>query len=535
MKSYFNKVVNAVSSVRQHTWLKVFVLACVVWCFWYPKRMESLYMAIPAGATLGTYHNGLASEWKGLVNNETLVSVLKGFGLEEADELKNESGIYQTMFWLTGRHTVVGFVPQSYRNTIPEGILAAASYVGWKAKFMEFLWRIKWIPGLGKLQTTPNGTRYLVFEASEEFGGFLVLGLDIVDGVLIATLSKNAEDVCVMADRLYRFGPKDSAAIAFNGEKPWKTKFRAKHVVWISDTHLLNGIAPAKVEVSSLRDPTLNIVAMGKVESDWLREVKCFGALTAAAVPCADVPDAAAAVLVAGDAAILAQDDDPAAPPAGNGMFVGYLSGKPYQARLMGLAYPAANLAMLGTGADAFGEWAYVFSDGLKRDFKDAGIKTNYKADKNGGTLWVFSSLLELMGKASQKDMAFAELRENILRFGSHYGSYEKQRTTQRDAGDPSIADTVIAWQSAYPAAVAALRIDLPVAAEEFAHLGAIAKLGLSFSGGPDSVQMMEQITVVSYALTALRPLGLVECIAIGDGSGVTELRIATKQPDRTN
>jgi hypothetical protein len=79
---------------------------------------------------------------------------------------------------------------------------------------------------------------------------------------------------------------------------------------------------------------------------------------------------------------------------------------------------------------------------------------------------------------------------------------------------------------------VAALRINLPMAAEEFAHLGAIAKLGISFSGNIDSVQMMEQINTLSQTLNALRPLGIMECIAIGDESGVTELRISTTRVD---
>lgn len=530
MKFFPSRAVRAVVSIKQRTWLKVFVLACVVWFFWYPKRMDSLYMAIPAGATIATYHDGLASEWKGLVKNETLLAVLKGFGVEDADELKKNSGIYQTMYWLTGRHTVVGFVPKSFQKMIPDGSLAGASYVGWKAKIMELLWRIKWVPGLGKLQTTQNGTRYLVLEVSDEFGGFLVLGLDIVDGVLIATLSKDPEDVCVLADRLHRFGPKDSAAMAFNGEKPWKTKTHAKHVMWIADSHLLNGTAPVKVEVSSLRNPTLKIVAKGRVESEWLNGVKSFGALKEFAVPCADVPDEAAAVLVAVDAALMPEGDQHNTPPAGDGLLVGYFSGKPYQGRLVGFAYPAANLAMPGTEADAFGEWAYELSDRLKRDFKDAGIKTTYKADKTGGTLFVFSSLLELMGRASQNDMAFAEFREGTLRVGTHYASYEKQRETQRTGTVPSIADTVAAWQRAYPAAGAALRINLPVAAEEFAHLGAIAKLGMSLSGDINSVQIMAQIKRISDTLNALSPLGIVECIALGDESGLSELRISTKR-----
>ncbi len=102
--------------------------------------------------------------------------------------------------------------------------------------------------------------------------------------------------------------------------------------------------------------------------------------------------------------------------------------------------------------------------------------------------------------------------------------------TELRAPGTASLADTVAAWQRAHPAALAALRIDLPVAAEEFAHLGALAKLAMSFGGGADSAQVIARITAASRALNALGPLGTVECIAIGDESGVTELRVGTKR-----
>ncbi len=541
IKSYLSRVAKGIASVRQRTWLKVFVLCCVVWFFWYPKRMDSLYMAIPAGATVATYHDGLASEWKGLVNNETLLAVMKGFGLEDADKLKKKSGIYQTIYWLTGRHTVAGFVPQSYagvvpkayQGMVPDGYLAAASYVGWKAKIMELLWRIKWVPGLGKLQATPNGTRYLLVEVPYEYGSFMMLGLDMVDGVLIATFSRNPEDVCHLAERLQRFGPNDYPAVAFVGEKPWKTRSRAKHRIWFSEHQLLNGFDPFNVEVSSLRKSTFQVVVHGRLEADETTSLKSFADLKTFAVPGADIPDAAASVLLAVDASIIAKDKDPFTPPAGEGLLIAYLSGKPYHGRLMGLAYPAVNVAMSGVENDAFGQWAYEFNHGMKRDFKEAGIKTNYKVDGPVSTLFISSSMLELLGKVATKDQAFAELREGFLSSGSHYGSYLKQRDAQRESKAPSLANTVAAWQRAYPDAVAALRVDLPVAAEEFSHLGAIAKMAMSFTKSSNSAQTMAIISGTSEALQALSPLGIVECIVFGGNSGLSELRISTKPADQ--
>ena len=291
---------------------------------------------------------------------------------------------------------------------------------------------------------------------------------------------------------------------------------------------MLHGFEPFNVEVSSLREPTFNMVVHGRLESEKLPPLRSFGDLKAFALPGSDIPAAAAPVLLAVDASVIANDDDPYTPPAGEGLLLGYISAKPYHGRFMGLAYPAIHAVMPGVENDAFGEWTYEFSDGMKREFSEAGIKTSYKTDGPVSTLFVSLSMLELLGKVSPKDQAFAELREGSLRLGSHYGSSVKQRAAQREGKAPSLADTVSAWQRAYPDAVAALRVDLPVTAEEFSHLGAIAKMASSFVRGSNTAQTIALISTANWALQALSPLGIVECIAIGGESGVSELRIST-------
>ena len=111
MESILGRAGSKIMRMRQRTWLKLFVAACAIWLCWYPKRMDSLFMTLPTDATMASYHEGLASEWKALVNNDVVIQMLKGFGVEDADELRDNVGIYQTLYWLTGRHTVIGFVP----------------------------------------------------------------------------------------------------------------------------------------------------------------------------------------------------------------------------------------------------------------------------------------------------------------------------------------------------------------------------------------------------------------------------------------
>ena len=301
MESILGRLGTKIWRMRQRTWLKLFGVACVIWLCWYPKRMDSLFMALPADATVATYHKGLASEWKDLVNNKVVIQMLKGFGVKEADDLRDNVGIYQTLYWLTGRHTVIGFVPQNQPGDLP-GYLAGSSYVGWKAKPMEFLWRIKWVPGLGRLGVTSHGTRYLKFDDDnlQEMG--LVLGLDLVDGVLVATFSRDPETVCVMADRLRRFGPANSPAVAFGDERPWENLTCARHKIWITDAKLVGGGETVTAEMSPWGGRDFNLSIRGGLNVAGTDGTKCFRDFDAKTFPGGDVPDSAATLLLAFDA-----------------------------------------------------------------------------------------------------------------------------------------------------------------------------------------------------------------------------------------
>lgn len=530
-----------IANVKRRTWLKVFVVACVLWTLWYPKRMDSLYRAIPAGATIASCHNGLAREWKGLVNNATIIESLKGFGVTDAEELRQESGIYQTIYWLTGRHTVAGFVPQeSYGRT--RGYLAASSYVGWKAKIMELLWRIKWVPGLGRMQATPNGTRYMVFEDLLDLDGYpLFLGLDIEDGILVATLSRDPETVRMLSRRIIQCGKHDRLAAAYGGTEPWKVPSNAPHRFWVSDGDLLGKNGPVTAALSTLTEPDFTVFASGAFSIPELEGVRCFGEFPRDAAPCADVPDSAATLLVAFDAgmaASLARDIPDAGrfvPPAGEGIGVAYLSGKPYSGRILGLAYPALNAALPWGVRDDFGKWAVGWMRALDAAAPEAKIRTLSISESGMDSFRVFSSQLEFLGKANARDMAFMELRGGVLRLGSYYDCYDLQRTDFAEhKGQRSIADTVIAWQRADPDAVLAIRMDMPAVAAEFAHFAGIAKMVANITPGSEEVrEAVTEIKAASFTLNALKPLGDVECVASVKDSGEKTLRITTKAKRR--
>lgn len=189
---------------------------------WRPCNNALLFHVLPEDAYATSFHYNLASEWHALVRHPMLIGALEAAGVEEAADLVDETGFYQTLYWLTGPKSTLALnldpVPASrslpenassfevFLNDIglaPESIrVSGASYVGWKRRPMELLWRIRYVPGLGPLNVTESGTRYLVFRHSKTMQRMgLVLSLDMVDGHLLAALSTDPDAVTSLVAR----------------------------------------------------------------------------------------------------------------------------------------------------------------------------------------------------------------------------------------------------------------------------------------------------------------------------------------------
>ncbi len=185
-----------------------------------PTNLKRLFQPIPEGSVLATYHKGISSEWHALVRHPGLRDVFDKAGIPEFAELEEEEGIQQTLFWLTGRHSVLSAAPAPgtdlaalldslLRKENPDLLQLGQSFriygtsaVGWKWRPMELLWHIRYVPGLGKLDVTPAGTRYLVFRNSKTMQRLgLVLSLDIADGVLYVALASDPDAVLELTRR----------------------------------------------------------------------------------------------------------------------------------------------------------------------------------------------------------------------------------------------------------------------------------------------------------------------------------------------
>ena len=198
---------------------------------WRPCHPELLFQAIPDDVFLASHHRGVSSEWHALARHPMVISALRAAGVEDAEELAEEDGFQQTLFWLTGPRTVLGFslddggsplsllAVEDGEEALGRLRLTGASYVGWKRRPMEFLWRIRYVPGLGPLHVTENGTRYLVFRHSKTMKRLgLVLSLDMYEGNLVAALSTDPNAVNALTARLRAGAPLASIF----PEAPWQ-------------------------------------------------------------------------------------------------------------------------------------------------------------------------------------------------------------------------------------------------------------------------------------------------------------------------
>lgn len=515
-------------------------LAAAGWMLWHPKRMHSLFLAMPHDAIVASHHKGLASEWKGLSKNKTAVPVLIGLGVYDSDNIKRDmAGVHQLLFWLTGADTVAAYVPPSPYGYRRGAYIAAASHVGFKSEIMEVLWRIKWVPGLGKLKTTEKGTRYLVMEdLVNERGENLLLALDVVDGMLLATLSTQPDTVREMASAVQMLGPGDQPALAFADDRPWREKSNARHRFWVYDPFSQMDTAPVTGELSSLAERDFTLKMRGDVSGLGLpmfMEAPTFGDFADNPPICADVPDAAAAVMVSADSSLMSLLLAEYAPPPAPGQAVAYVSGKPYQGRIATLAAPALNIALPWNGRENFAVWADDVESLLGRDVPPPGMRFERSAAGEAPALYAAPAALEMLLKTKRNDMAFAEVRGGALNIGSSYGSLKNQREIfAMSPGSRSLGDTLGAWRAAHPDAVAALRVDILAASQAFNNVGSIAKLAARMMPTRDSAsELLYRITVADEVLAALVPIGVVECVAERDENGVLEVTLGTSSGGR--
>ena len=463
----------------------LFALALVVWLCWYPKRARMLFLALPHETAIAVRTAGLASEYKAFAANPTIIGVFARAGMSESDIerfQKNAVGVFWTLFGLTGADSVVGYVPSGAEPTSWEmlpGYLAGASYTGWRAKPIEFLWRIKWAPGIGKLSVSENGVRFLDFGYEPGFENFRYLGLDIVDGVLLATYSDDPDDVLALVERVRTCGPRDPAPPVFgSGESnppPWQGAHLATHQLWISPS-LLAPVLPFDIgadlppfggTVGSFKNENLRAsVERIKLHDGAFRGAKTFAEMREIATPCADIPsDAARIGMVAGDASLLT--DIFALTSRQEGIFATYVAAKPYEGRVLGIAVPSINGGV-------------TFADPNDAAVFHAAVAATLKS--------ISKSIGGLLSTAVSRD-------DRTLAFGTDDASLKKQRAS---ATKETLSAKIGSWRSAHPDAALVAEIDLDALWSEVKQINALVKLASRFVKSDELYEIAEFAAIAS-------------------------------------
>lgn len=494
--------------------LRMLVALAVLWTLHFPLRMERLFRAIPDRAELTSYHRGLAREWRHLTLREDLAALLRTLGGEAAVEWREEEGIFQTLYWLTGRHTVFGLrAPRPGEGL--EGIqLSGASYVGWKARPMELLWHLRWIPGLGKLEVTPLGTRYYVFRHSKTMRNLgLVLSLDLFEGVLVGVLSNRPDDVRELHSRVEYDA---DLAEAFCGDaRPWEHLGEAPHRVWLprATTGRLDGrIGAWTFALPSFGATNLEIRAQG--DPDVLRGRLAAGRRFQDAVfpggprVAAEAPFAAALVPLAwfkeGAAeALLPQG-------AEQGLAALLACGKPHGGRLLGMALPALQARMPWPRHADPRDWAHALADRLSQWGGIGPILPRDHRTASGRSVQLLSfAKADLLSGAAPEDCVFLEAAGGALVLGSHLGSHLRQAEGEEGAPYRGLEQ---AFQD-HASASAWAWVDLPRTFEELRHAVAIYRMAARFAASEAVRESDAALGLALRGLDAAAALGRLQCV----------------------
>ena len=185
------------------------------------------YRAMPESAVVVSDHCDVRGRWRDIVLLPAVSNVLAAVDLD-AMEFRGEPGWRILIPLTTGRNTVLALTPEHGADGEP--VLWGASFAGWRRLVLRFLLVTRWIPGLGRLQVAPGGSKYLPLGSKRHPSEWKV-GFAMRDNVLLAALSTDGDAVRELEKRLEEKAPPSSA---FHGARPWEDAGSKLHRFWIS-------------------------------------------------------------------------------------------------------------------------------------------------------------------------------------------------------------------------------------------------------------------------------------------------------------
>ena len=311
-----------------------------------PNDSSLAFSSLPPDALAVAAHYDLRSTWRDQVRTKVVDGILEAYGVS-SEEITSDPGTA----WII-RLAVGNLVASALTKEADDSLcLSAASPAGSRGILLRLFLAVRWVPGLGRLRTAPDGTKFAFVGGKKSP---ISLSLAMRKNLLLAKLSRSPHPF----DDMY-------------GELSFENKLHrgdpsVKHVVSILHQTIVDaGLTEAAGDATlslSIRDGAVHATGAFGLDEDGLEEVGEISRYTlsgANAAASALAADHAIAILLLPSRYVSplarsilrcnkgeASEDDSAL----------YLSVAPYGARILAFAAPALTISIpgLSVGDDAF-------------------------------------------------------------------------------------------------------------------------------------------------------------------------------------
>lgn len=342
--------------------LVVYASVVICWICYQPVRRDALFRAMPEVCRLVTAHRNLSEHWQMHLTHPLVNEMVSAFTPISPAKLGADPAWQSLVRWLTGSDTVSGWRKHDVGLEQADGF--AATHVGGpRSVLFRLLLTLRWVPGLGRLQVSPSGTRYLDFTPDTlDLGppSRRVLSFAVYEGILLAAWATNPDAVQHLRWRL-EYGKTVSAL--FGDRLPGKDRQPDAdlHRIWWAippSGASAPDVLGIRLEALSAERATLRLdlpKVWGQMLATEPGRRKPAGPINLPAFIPADAPALALLVSPGVYLSLMREhlDIDSFQESLAGERILVWASGKPYEGRILGVLTPALFAAM---PADRFPE-----------------------------------------------------------------------------------------------------------------------------------------------------------------------------------
>ncbi len=492
------------------------------------EHPEVPYRVMPESSVVASDHLDVRGRWRDVVVIPAVSNALAAAGVDAA-EFRDEPGWRILIPLTTGRNTVLALTPEYGADREP--VLWGASFAGWRRLVLRFLLATRWIPGLGRLDVAPGGSRYLQLGSKRHPSDWKV-GFAMRDNVLLAALSTDGDAVRELERRA---DDKARLPAVYGDATPWTDAARPLHRFWVGGPAVESvlGESPFTAWISQLDNDHFSVGAR-LPRPDWLNGYLAESDLLTGKNAKADTLAADAAFLrvhLPREAATRYLNglfhptgDAPTPPKDASGDAVIYLSAPPYNGSFFGVRTPAVTALCPGVviSRDNVVEAVRKIFGGARYPQVQEGI------DRKSHVLvpirWQKGNAFF---KMFPQEFGVVELNRvsHGFTFCSAMMSYEAQQKAKPAATPPPWRDWLAARLDTRPA-VGFAWLDLVSAADEIHQILALSRIAVMAGALRLDADETAQINAVAAFLHNYTPSGSIALLISreGDNSLILEL-----------